>query len=154
MKPKAALKRSAIVGEATALATSSEQQKSQPRRGVLSSVPEPMEASRESSGAVAYASAPQSWFRKYDVSGKVIEEGLCFSRDVPLFHWTYRYSAKGQRIDAFLFNASQRLLERRVYNDKEQLTRKIIFAADGAEEQIDYEYNGEPNRNGALAVMI
>jgi hypothetical protein len=144
MKPKAALKRTATMHRAPGVAPLHKQRESQSHRRGLALVPKPEEAGRENPGAAGYSyRAPQSWFRKYDVRGRVIEEGLCLVEDTPLFRWIYSYSAEGRKMQAVLFNASQRLLEKRVYDETEQLTRKIIFAGDGSEERIDYEYNGE-----------
>ena len=140
MKPKAVLKRTAITRAIPRKAPLTEPRNSQWHKRGLSLVPRLEEANRANPGAVAYTNAfPHSWFRKYDTSGKLIEEGLCLVEGVPLFRWIYSYSAMGSRAQAVLLNASHCLLEKRLYDETENLTRRIIFAGDGTKEEMDYE---------------
>ena len=143
MKPKAALKRMSIVGDALNAAPTSKQPKSQSNWGRLTLLSPPERTRLVHPGA----SASQSWFRKYDSFGKVVEEGLCLGEDIPLFRWIYSYGTTGSIVQAVLLNGSHCLLEKRLYDDAGQLTRKIILAADGTAEQIDYKNNDKQNSN-------
>jgi len=138
MKPKAALKRTPIVTDA-ASARVSMKQKSETPRGRLTLLPK-LETNTPYHPWVGASLhyALQSWFRKYDVSGRVVEEGLYVDEE-PLFRWIYSYTASGKKAQAFLLDGGQRLLEKRFYDDAEQLTRKIVFAANGTREQIEYQ---------------
>ena len=151
MKPKPALKRAAIVSDAPKIAPISKQQKSPLRQGRLTLLPPPAMTPLVNPGASASTyRTPQSWFRKHNSRGQVIEEGLCLGKDIPVFRWIYTYSILGTRVRAVLLNASHCLLEKRFYDDAGHLTRKIILAADGTAERIDYRNVGKQNSNGRL----
>lgn len=145
MKPKPALKRVAIPGDAPKAAPITKQQNSPSPRGRLTLLPPP-ETTRLVDPRISAdtGSAHQRWFRKYDSCGKVAEEGLYLGEDTPLFRWIYTYGTNGSKVQAVLLNASHCLLEKRFYDDAGQLTKKIVLAADGTAEQIDYEPNGDP----------
>src|ERR1700752_3733128 len=111
MKPKTALKRKAILNEATGVAPITSEPKPQYRRG-LALLPKPQTTTPGFPGVSVYTNpSHQNWFRKYDVSGKVIEEGLCLGEDILLFRWIYTYSIAGNKVQAVLLNATHCLLE-------------------------------------------
>lgn len=149
MKPKAALTRVAIVGDAPKAPPITKQYNSPWPSGRLTLLPPP------GTTQLVYPrvspdtdSIPQSWFRKHNSRGQVVEEGLCLGKDIPVFRWIYTYGITGARVQAVLLNAGHCLLEKRLYDDAGQLTRKIILAADGTAEQTDYKNDGKRNSNG------
>lgn len=73
---------------------------------------------------------PQTWVRRYDPRGNIIEESLFHSDRSLLFRWVYLYNANSMRIEGNLhagngtllakcfYDQDGNVIERRAYNSK------------------------------------